>query len=99
MSVGSSPTREICSNCNEPFRVAEQTKPDGKGGWRHPGKCGAEWDGVRISRRLLGATPEEIAEIAEIEAKERQLRNERKALVGRILRREIEAAIEQRTAG
>ena len=68
MSVGSSPTREICSNCNEPFRVAEQTKPDGKGGWRHPGKCGAEWDGFKVTRaQLMGATPEELAEVAELE--------------------------------
>ena len=50
-------------------------------------------------KQIEGATAQELAEVAELEAIERTIRNKRKALVGRILRREIEAAIEQRKAG
>lgn len=41
---------EVCSNCNEPLRAGEQIKPDGRGGWRHPSKCGDELDGMTVAR-------------------------------------------------
>jgi hypothetical protein len=34
---------QTCSNCGEPLRTGEAIKPDGRGGWRHPSKCGNEW--------------------------------------------------------
>ena len=39
---------ERCSNCNETFKTGEQIKPDGKGGWRHPSKCGSELIGLKV---------------------------------------------------
>jgi hypothetical protein len=39
---------ERCSNCDEPLRIGEQMLADGKGGWRHPSKCGAELVGFKV---------------------------------------------------
>ena len=40
-----------CSNCGEPFHLAEAMQPDGNGGWRHPSKCGAELKDFKVKRR------------------------------------------------
>lgn len=38
-----------CSNCGEPLQAGEAIKPDGKGGWRHPSKCGDELRGMKVT--------------------------------------------------
>ena len=48
------PGRQTCSNCGEAAQLGEAIKPDGKGGWRHPSKCGSELDGFRVKRSVRG---------------------------------------------
>ena len=49
-----------CSNCGGELHAGEAIKPDGKGGWRHPSKCGAELRDLQVRRpdwrRLTGKT-------------------------------------------
>lgn len=40
----------ICANCNEPFSLGEQIKKDADGRWRHPSKCGAELDDLKVRK-------------------------------------------------
>lgn len=44
---------KICSNCQQPFKLLATIKPDGKGGWRHPEKCGKELDDLKVRRATI----------------------------------------------
>lgn len=44
---------DLCSNCNGPIKTLATIVPDGKGGWRHAEKCGAELEGMRVRRPVL----------------------------------------------
>ena len=39
-----------CSNCGETLHTGEAIQPDGRGGFRHPSKCGKELDDLKIRR-------------------------------------------------